>query len=77
MTQDKWAADNVGQSGGEQHEAIWWWTTRQEEGGGGHNAGLLGGGGHNEREDSNVLASVAVNLEQKMTRRIGKQGRGV
>ncbi len=64
MMQDKWVADNVGQSGWEQCRAIWRWTTRQEEGGGGRNAELLGSGRHNKRGDDNVIvALVAMHLK--------------
>jgi hypothetical protein len=64
MMQDERVADNVGQSGGERHKAIWRRATRQEVGGVGHNAELLGSGQHNKTGDGNVVvASVAVHLE--------------
>jgi hypothetical protein len=70
MMQDERVANNVGQSGGEQHKAIWRWTTRQEEGGGRHNAELLGGGRHNKRGDSNVI------IASKKNWKAGEKGIG-
>jgi hypothetical protein len=77
MTQDERVADNVARSGGKQREATWRWMTRQEEGGGGHNTGLSGGGRHSKRGEGKIVTSVAVHLEWKTTRGIGKQGRRV